>query len=441
MKPPSDLQMLIYWGGFAFVWMLLTCLAWRLCYRTTPARKTSLSVVAVLAIAFAVQVTVSVSTWPVLSDDIWRYIFDGSQLGIHGNNPYHVTPQQVEQIWHVNYPEMVTVYQPTSQWVFAGLAQVTDAIFARPLSALVYEPVVVFRLGLAGFSLCVTGLLIMKLIREGRSPWWAALWAWHPLAVSEVAWSGHQDVIGIVWLIMTLTMTDWLGEGGAIRLNTALSGSTARKDILIALGAGSAFALAIGVKPLVVPLAVPLAWSLRHKPKMLVAAACATVMTLVALYLPFALADGGLGGMLDTVRIFTAKWAFNSSLYAPLVSMLGKPAACTILAGVLLALLVWATAAFDAWRACMVYLLAALLLSSTAHPWYLLWALALLAIRFNPALWAFSLTVSCSYVALADLETYRVPLWAKCVEYGPVYALILWQAVRLFNRDKRTGLG
>ena len=441
MKPLSYLQMLIYWGGFAFAWMLLTWLAWWLCRRTAPARKTNLSTIAVLAIAFAVQATLSVSTWPVLSDDIWRYIFDGSQLGIHGNNPYHVAPQQVEQIWQVNYPEMVTVYQPTSQWVFAGLAQVTDAIFTRPFSALVYEPAAVFRLGLAGFSLCVTGLLIMKLIREDRSPWWAALWAWHPLAVSEVAWSGHQDVIGIVWLILALTMTDWLGEGRAIQPSAALPGSTARKGMLIALSAGSAFALAIGVKPLVVPLAVPLAWSLRHKPKMLVAAACATVMTLMALYLPFALADGGLGGMLETVRIFTAKWAFNSSLHTPLVSMLGKPVAYTILAGVLLALLIWATAAFDAWRACMVYLLAALLLSSTAHPWYLLWALALLAIRFNTALWAFSLTISCSYVALADLETYRVPLWAKCIEYGPVYALVLWQAARLFNRDKRTGLG
>ena len=441
MKPLSYLQLFSYWGGFAFVWMLLTYLAWRLCHRTTAPGRTGLSVAAVLAVALAAHFAAALSTWPVLSDDIWRYVLDGSQLGMHGENPYRAAPQNVEHIWPVNYPGLVTVYQPTSQWVFAGLAQVTNAMFARPLAVLEFEPAVVFRLGFAGFSLCTTALLMVKLLRENRSPWWAALWAWHPLAVSEVAWSGHQDVIGIAWLIMTLTMTDWLGQGWVVRRSAAAPASSAGKDTLIALGAGAAFALAVGVKPLVVPLALPLAWSLRRQPRMLVLAVCATAATLMGLYLPFALADGGLGGMIDTVGIFMADWAFNSSLHAPLADVMGKTGAGAVLACILLALLIWATVAFDAWRAGMVYLFAALLLSSTAHPWYLLWALALLPVRFNAALWVLSLTISASYVALVDLDVYRVPPWVKCVEYVPVYALIGWQAVRLFDRDQRTGLG
>jgi hypothetical protein len=86
-------------------------------------------------------------------------------------------------------------------------------------------------------------------------------------------------------------------------------------------------------------------------------------------------------------------------------------------------------------------LLAALLVSSTVHPWYLLWPLALLPLRFSPATWVWSLTVPLSYVALVNPEGYHVPAWGLAAEYGPVAlalvgtALVCWKPWGKRNRD------
>ena len=76
------------------------------------------------------------------------------------------------------------------------------------------------------------------------------------------------------------------------------------------------------------------------------------------------------------------------------------------------------------WRIAMVYLFAAVLLSSTAHPWYLLWALALLPLRFNSALWVLSLTISWSYTVLIDANTWYLPTWVMVITYAPVYLVL-----------------
>ena len=68
---------------------------------------------------------------------------------------------------------------------------------------------------------------------------------------------------------------------------------------------------------------------------------------------------------------------------------------------------------------------APVLLSSTAHPWYLLWTLALIPIRFSPALWVFSLTVTLSYAAHLNPAEYQPPAWLVVIEYLPVYAVLL----------------
>ena len=42
-------------------------------------------------------------------------------------------------------------------------------------------------------------MLVLTCVLRTRdwSPWWLALYAWHPLALDGFAASGHQDVIGI----------------------------------------------------------------------------------------------------------------------------------------------------------------------------------------------------------------------------------------------------
>lgn len=370
-------------------------------------------------------------TQPVLSDDVWRYIHDGAVLG-QGNNPYLVAPDDipadqlpVPQIAEkMNNPGLVTIYQPTSQYVFAGL----DRVWA-------WSPDIVkhldpnhdktFRLGFVLFDMMTIAVLLVWLRAEGRSPWWAVAYAWHPLAISEVAGSGHQDTIGIALLVLSLFMASRLLKH---QNNADHEESTSKnKQVGLALGAGVAFGLAVAVKPIVLPIALSLAILLRRRPGLIACAAGASVVTGIAVYLPFLLMEGGLGGMIETGRTFVDKWAFNGSLY-PLAEryLFDKPMLDKLVVVALLAVVILTSLGKRAGvaRSAGAYLFASLLLSSTVHPWYLLWALALMPLWFNWPMWVFSLTICLAYAAHLH-PGYRLPGSVALIEYLPVYFLLL----------------
>ena len=63
---------------------------------------------------------------PQLSDDIYRYLWDGSNL-LRGVNPYAAAPSAITpppelKAVHakINHPDYVTIYPPAAQLVFAG---------------------------------------------------------------------------------------------------------------------------------------------------------------------------------------------------------------------------------------------------------------------------------------------------------------------------------
>jgi hypothetical protein len=69
-----------------------------------------------------------------LSDDIYRYLWDGNNL-LRGTNPYAAapsagkTPPELAAIHsRINHPDHVTIYPPTAQLVFAGGAAVGGTI-------------------------------------------------------------------------------------------------------------------------------------------------------------------------------------------------------------------------------------------------------------------------------------------------------------------------
>jgi hypothetical protein len=382
----------------AAAWLPLTGLAHRLS-RRRPTWTSGLTPLLILAGAFGLRLLIALTTEPMLSDDIWRYVHDGRTTVELGANPYAAPPTDSPLPYPGNNPTLVTIYQPTSQLVFAGLATLSSSERA-------------FRLGFIAFDLLIVALLMLMLRQAGRSAWWASLYAWHPLVIAEVAWSGHQDVIGIAALLGALLL--------AMRARDAASAWG------WAIGAGVCFALAIGVKPLVAPLALPLAWALRERWRLILPAAGSTALMLAALYLPFALWEPGLGGMIETVRTFTGKWAFNGSAHAIAYSLLGsKPAADQLMLVLLLVTLLITTFTTDLYRAAMVYLFAGVLLSSTAHPWYLLWSLALLPLAFSWGAWVLSLTIVLAYTAWINPAGFEPLDWARWVMFVPVYGFVL----------------
>lgn len=392
----------------------------------------------ILGVALVSRGAVALMPGPRLSDDLYRYVHDGAVLA-GGRNPYAVSPaaehganRVVPTVTaRVNHPKLVTIYQPAAQWVFAGITWIYQV---SPTWWKHFDPLRVrtFRLAFSLIDVGLIGLLLFGLARARRPLWWAAIYAWHPLAISEVAWSGHEDVIGIFALVAALLLAQ----------------EAAGRRWWLAMGAGAMFAVAAAVKPIVAPVAVVVAWMLFKRPdnaiegRMIRKRAAAVGLSMFAcmavlafLYVPFASMPGGLAPMLATVHRFVTGWSFNEGLYGVVVSVLGSAQAGRWFAlAVATLVMIWLLLGKGrAWQAALGYLLVALLLSSTVYPWYLLWCLALLPMAMGEGRSAisagtlvFSLTVAASYVSLVNQQGFAVPGTWRWAEYASVLATMGW---------------
>lgn len=133
-----------------------------------------------------------------LSDDIFRYLWDGLRL-LAGRNPYALAPIAVSPdggmpsglLALINHPHLTTIYPPAAQLVFAAGASLKAGIAG--LKALL----VLFDL--------LTCILLMRLLRVLQRPTWTAvIYAWHPLPVLEIAASGHVDGAGLLFLLVAV---------------------------------------------------------------------------------------------------------------------------------------------------------------------------------------------------------------------------------------------
>ncbi len=420
-----------YWAVYALSWLTLGLLLYQAAGQTWK-QSGRCAVWIVLLVALTARLAVVVTTQPVLSDDIWRYIHDGATVA-RGGNPYVHAPGDLgpedapvpQVLDRINNAQMVTIYQPMSQWTFSVLDRVWSA---SPAWVQRWDPDhdKVFRLGFSLLDVVLVVILLWQLRWMGRSAWWAAVYGWHPLAISETAGTGHQDVLGIVLLVLALALSTRIDKDQY----------TARSRWFFTLAAGAAFGLAVAVKPIAAPIALALAWHLKRYQGRVVAAAGASLLAAAVVYLPFMMMDGGLTGMMDTARTFVDKWAFNGSAYVFASQWIASKPTVDTMAGILLVviLLVTAKKPGDAARSAGAFLLASLLLSSTVHPWYLLWALALLPLWFSLPMWVFSLTIAASYFAHINPEGYQVPSSIVIGEYAPVYALLAWSALLSLRR-------
>jgi len=165
----------------------------------------------------------------------------------------------------------------------------------------------------------------------------------------------------------------------------------------------------------------------------------------VVTFVPFATA--GQDVLLGLVNL-AGRWRFNGSLFEGLVWSVGRESWHQGFGGVwiayempkriaaiaLAAVMVWTVARrYRPTRAALTVTGAVLLLSSTVHPWYVTWMVALACVEFRPAWLAFSAFVMLSYVArIVELET---GLWVdtsfvRWLEYAPFFALWLIDSIR-----------
>ena len=162
---------------------------------------------------------------PTLSDDVWRYLWDG-RVSLAGENPYLLVPGD-SVLAHLHppllalqgHPETPTVYPPVAQLLFALAALPARGNDGHITAYYLWKSLLV-ALELAG-----VWLLLRVLASCGTPLRWGTLYAWHPLAVVEVAGQGHLDGLWVAALAAALWCyrtrgggIGWLAAGTMFRL-------------------------------------------------------------------------------------------------------------------------------------------------------------------------------------------------------------------------------
>jgi alpha-1,6-mannosyltransferase len=337
---------------------------------------------------------------PGLDDDVHRYLWDG-RLQRLGYNPFLVVPSDPAnarlhtlETSTLNNPEVPSPYPPGAQLFFRGVTAIRESLFALKVA----------------FVICdlATVLVLLHVLRStGQGGHWVLAYAWHPLLATEVAGSGHVDIVGVLLLLVS--------AAALVRRWRAV--------------AAVSFGLAVAVKLLPIVL-LPLYWK---RVRMRDGALAAVVFGL--LYVPFfdhgRIPFGSLG-------TYVQRFRFNDPVFATLERVTAPQVvtALAVLVGIVTA--IWmrrksAEASSDAFAWPMA---ASLLCAPVVYPWYMLWLLPFLRSTSTLPILIWTLSIIPTYYVwrLRTLgQPWVVPGWIMLLEYGSVAvaaAIIAFRRIR-----------
>jgi hypothetical protein len=324
---------------------------------------------------------------PGSDDDVHRYVWDGHVQRL-GYNPYIVVPSDpalgglhTRDTRTLNNPDVPSPYPAGAQLFFRAVTAIHESIFALKVAFVVCDLAIV--------------LVLLDILRcSGPGAHWVLAYAWNPLLATDVAGSGHIDIVGVLLLLVSVA--------ALVRRWRA--------------AAALAFGLAVSVKLLPVVL-LPLYW---RRVRMRDAALAAVVVGL--LYVPFfnhgRIPIGSLG-------TYVQRFRFNDPVFLTLERVVAPQLAVglAVLVGFLTA--VWMRSKTPAWSsdAFAWPMAASLLCAPVVYPWYLLWLLPFLrsASTVPIILWTVSIIPTFYVWHLRTLgRPWLVPGWIMLLEYGSV---------------------
>ena len=342
---------------------------------------------------------------PTLSDDMFRYVWDG-RVQAQGLSPYWYPPAAPELAYlrdeeiypFINRKEFVTVYPPAAESAYALLWRIWP------------DNIHWFQMAMATSGL-LAGVLLTGLLRDlGLSPTRVLIYLWSPLLAFETAHSAHVD-----GLILPFLVGAWWAR-------------TRERDGLVGFLLGVAAAMKFYPA-----LLLPFLWRPRH-PKGGWQMPLAFLATVVAFYIPYVFTSG------MTVIGFLPRYFREEFNLSPLVSGLKgitywlgliSPNRITYIAlGVIFILGCWAIIkpapdAKTALRRCILPIGAITLLSQNLFSWYMLWLLPLIAMIWEPSTKRFGM------FAVPRLDSWT-GWWLFCGLIGLSYTFFVrWKSVSL----------
>jgi hypothetical protein len=386
------------------LYLLAVWLAWR---GGVPRR----GLAGILAAAVLMRLCVLLSP-PYLSDDLYRYVWDG-RIEAAGINPYryvpsdtHLAPLRDEAIYpRINRRTYApTIYPPGAELIFLATTRISETALWMRATMVIFD--------LASIAVLLRLLALGGLPRER-----IVIYAWHPVVLWEFAGSGHIDAA-----IVTLV---------------ALALWARRREAAWLTGIALAGAALVKYFPAVIFPAL-----YRRRDWKMPAAAAATA---IVAYLPFLAAGPGVLGFLPG---YIGEEGLDSGAGFFLWNLLrtAVPAAGTsglpylIFAAALLAALAMYTLlsarAGDRWLASAAALAAAFTVLFSPHfPWYFAWLVAFACLVPLPSLLYLSVASLLLYFISGGPDLDGSRMLVETAIYGPFALLALIELLR------RRGIG
>jgi alpha-1,6-mannosyltransferase len=352
----------------------------------------------------------------VLSKDMYRYIWDG-RVQQHGINPYLYPPAAAElenlqddRIFpHINRKNDPTLYPAGAQ------------VFFRIFYILAGDSVAAYKAIMVFFDL-LTLLVLAALLHARRlSLSRIIVYAWNPLVIFEIAYSGHLEGLAVFLTAAALYLYAIHKKIAAI--------------IMLALSA------AIKLYP-----ALLLAAFLNRGNR--VKGIIAFAATLILLYLPFLGVGGKILGFLPAY-LKNPYESFNLGLkylVMHLIPALDYDLLSLLFIGVLAiaGMIVFLKEKTDIEALRYAYILTGLLLilmPASLHPWYVILIIPFLVIYPNPGWLMFTGTVTLSYLKYASPQGI-MPTWVLWAEYLSLFVMLTagFMLSKYTGRDKMSAL-
>ncbi|MFZ6032356.1 MAG: hypothetical protein ACOYVE_03495 [Melioribacter sp.] len=362
-----------------------------------------------LTAAFAIRL-LFINHFPIGSDDIYRYIWDG-KVQHNGINPY-LYPPNASELNHlssaiipgkVNFPDMKTIYFPLSQWLFyLGYAIGGEAVLGLKLLMLLFE------------MISVTGILLLLKIR-GMNAGNVLLYALCPLILSHIGIDAHLDGYGFTFFILFLFF--YLKPSGNENINKIIS--------LIFLG------FALSVKPAFL-IALPAIFLYESNAKRKIIFPIIPALILAIQFIPYL----NTPDLFQALLKFTKNWTFNGSIFSFINSFLehnqkSRLICLFLYAVVFLLYYIYTKRAHIEIDLYYTYLLM-LIFSPVVHPWYIGWLIILLPVAPRPSGIFYAALGSLTAITIMNYQLYGV--WKEyslllIAEYLPVIVLIVRELI------------
>jgi hypothetical protein len=324
---------------------------------------------------------------PGPDDDIHRYVWDGRVQRL-GYNPYMLVPSNprfsglhTTETRTLNNPDVPSPYPAGAQLFFRAVTAIHESTFALKAAFVVCNVAIVL-------------VLLDVLRRTGQGMHWVLAYAWHPLLATDVAGSGHIDVVGVLLLLVSFA--------ALLRRWRAV--------------AAVAFGLAVAVKFLPIVL-LPLYWKrVRIRDGIL------GIVVVGLLYVPF-LKHGWIP--IGSLGTYVHSFRFNDPVFQTLERVAAPEvvAGLAVLAGFLIAIWLRSRSPELSADAFAWPMAASLLCAPVVYPWYLLWTLPFLRSPSTLPIMVWTVSIIPTYVVwhLRALgRPWLVPGWVTLVEYGAV---------------------